>query len=220
MPIRKPFNPIDIPNIALNLAMEVLEQPILPLPPSERPSGAGVYLLYYKGAFEPYLPYRGPNPTDPPKLPIYVGKAVRAGTRKGFRFDPPQGHEIDGRLKNHINSINLADNLELSDFQCRYLSVEDSFIGLAESILVSIFDPLWNRVLDGFGNNPTGSPREGQGISKWDQFHPGRRRGTGAARITAETLAGQVANYFHDSEAVSDIRLIEIRGRIAKYGLG
>ncbi len=174
MPERKPFNPIAIPNIALNLALEVLEQTAHPLPPVHRPVGAGVYLLYYRGNFEPYLPFQEPNRA---KLPIYVGKADRKGMRKGFKFDPPQAHEISGRLRAHINSITLASNLELSDFFCRYLSVEDSFIGLAESILVSVFDPLWNRILDGFGNNPTGTPREGQAISKWDQFHPGRQRG-------------------------------------------
>lgn len=217
---KKPFNPIEIPNIALNLALEVLEQPVYPLPPVQRPVGAGVYLLYYRGSFEPYLPFQAENLTNSPKVPIYVGKADRKGMRKGFKFDPPQAYEISGRLRAHINSIDRADNLELSDFSCRYLSVEDSFIGLAESILVSIFDPLWNRILDGFGNNPTGIPREGQAISKWDLFHSGRRRGLGNGRTTLESLQNQVSEYFRSSEGLPDERLTLIRQRIEKYGLG
>jgi len=204
----------------LNLALEVLEQPVHPLPPLTRPVGAGVYLLYYRGNFEPYQTFRESNLTDSPKLPIYVGKADRKGMRKGFKFDPPQAHEISGRLRAHVNSITLAENLELSDFVCRYLSVEDSFIGLAESILVSIFDPLWNRILDGFGNNPTGSPREGQAISKWDQFHTGRQRGTGLSRVGLPALSQQVTQYFQISEGQPDERLLLIRQRIEKYGLG
>jgi hypothetical protein len=214
---RKPFNPIAIPNIALNLALEVLEQPVHPLPPVAKPVGAGVYLLYYRGNLAPYLPFRERRHS---KIPIYVGKADRKGMRKGFKFDPPQGHEISGRLMDHVRSIERADNLGLSDFSCRFLSVEDSFIGLAESILVSIFDPLWNRILDGFGNNPTGGPRSTQAVSKWDQFHPGRRRGSGEGRIDLTELFEQVSGYFHESEGLPDERLLQIRDRIEKYGLG
>jgi hypothetical protein len=140
--------------------------------------------------------------------------------RKGFTFDPPQAHEISGRLNQHIKSINGADNLELSDFACRYLAVEDSFIGLAESILVSIFDPLWNRILDGFGNNPTGGPRSTQAISKWDLFHIGRRRGSGNGKFDLPVLTELVTAYFEQSEGLPDERLLLIRQRIEKYGLG
>jgi hypothetical protein len=212
----KPFNPIAIPNIALNLALEVLEQPLHPLPPVDKPVGAGVYLLYYRGYFEPYLPFQEPKNE---KIPIYVGKADRKGMRKGFKFDPPQAHEMSSRLGHHIKSIEKSENLEVRDFYCRYLSVEDSFIGLAESILVSIFDPLWNRILDGFGNNPTGSPRSTQAMSKWDQFHPGRQRGFGDSKIEMAVLTQRVTDYFLICDGLPDERLIQIRQRIEKYGL-
>lgn len=212
----KPFNPIAIPNIALNLALEVLEQPLHPLPPEDKPVGAGVYLLYYRGDFQPYLPFQE---TRNEKVPIYVGKADRKGMRKGFKFDPPQAFEMSNRLGIHIKSIAKSVNLEVRDFYCRYLSVEDSFIGLAESILVSIFDPLWNRILDGFGNNPTGIPRSPQGISKWDQFHPGRRRGLGASKIDISEITQRVADYFTVSDGLPNERLTQLRQRIEKYGL-
>jgi hypothetical protein len=172
--------------------------------------------LYYRGSFHPYLPFGEPRHE---RLPIYVGKAVRGGSRKGFRFDPPQKHEISDRLKNHEQSITSCKNLEVSDFHCRYLCVEDSFIGLAESILISVFDPLWNRVLDGFGNNPTGKRRAGQNLSKWDKFHPGRVRGGGASKYSTEQLVEHIAEYFSADDGQSDERLANLRHRIEKYGL-
>lgn len=87
-------------------------------------------------------------------------------------------------------------------------------------MLVSIFDPLWNRILDGFGNNPTGTPRSGQAISKWDQFHSGRRRGSGDGRVDLAVLSQHVSDYFQNSEGLPDERLLLIRQRIEKYGLG
>ncbi len=216
MPETSPFNPIAIPNIALNLALEVLEQPLHPLPPEERPVGAGVYLIYYRGDFESYLPFQEVRYE---KLPIYVGKADRKGMRKGFKFDPPQRFEIAGRLRNHVASIEKSENLKLPDFFCRYLCVEDSFIGLAESILVSIFDPLWNRILDGFRNNPTGGPRSAQAMSKWDKFHPGRARGSGEIKLDITELSERVDSYFKEYQGMPDERLMQLRKRIEKYGL-
>jgi hypothetical protein len=34
--------------------------------------------------------------------------------------------------------------------------------------------PLWNVVVDGFGNHDPGSGRYNQQISAWDTIHPGR----------------------------------------------
>lgn len=103
---------------------------------------------------------------------------------------------------------------------CRQLAIKDAFIGLAESVLVSIFDPLWNRLLDGFGNNPTGGPRAAQAISNWDIFYSGRRRGEGAGRTTLEELGTRVAKHLSDESGQIDERLSLIRDRIKKYGLG
>lgn len=216
----KPFNPIEIPNIALSLALEVLDQPSHPLPPAETARGAGVYLLYYLGSFAPYEPYRLANSKDSPKIPIYIGKADRQGRRKGFTFDGVQGTELNARLRSHASSIDRVENLESEDFRCRYLSIEDAFIGLAESVLVSVFSPLWNRVLDGFGNNPTGGPRSLQAQSRWDLFHPGRRRGAGEELQTLESLNQAVADHFQTGSFEIESKLKAIRERIVRYGLG
>jgi hypothetical protein len=37
-----------------------------------------------------------------------------------------------------------------------------------------MFSPLWNWVLDGYGNHDPGSGRYNQQISPWDILHPGR----------------------------------------------
>ena len=60
------------------------------------------------------------------------------------------------------------------DFKCRYLVVDDIWIPLGESLLISMFSPLWNRILEGFGNHDPGQGRYNQQRSLWDVVHPGR----------------------------------------------
>ena len=92
--------------------------------------------------------------------PIYVGKAVPDGARKGG-----QGDDVDPRtalfkrLTDHAKSVEAATNLNLADFHCRFLSVDDIWIPLTESLLIERFKPVWNRVLDGFGNHDPGKGR-------------------------------------------------------------
>jgi hypothetical protein len=62
----------------------------------------------------------------------------------------------------------------LEDFQCRFLVVDDIWIPLAESMLIEIFRPAWNMVIDGFGIHAPGKGRYGQQRSVWDSLHPGR----------------------------------------------
>jgi hypothetical protein len=77
-------------------------------------------------------------------------------------------------LREHAASIQQATNLSLSDFTCRYLVVDDIWIPLAESLLISMFIPLWNDYLDGFGNHDPGTAHYDQQRSAWDEIHPGR----------------------------------------------
>ena len=108
-------------------------------------------------------------------MPIYVGKAVPPGARKGgFGLDKPPGKVLFRRLSEHADSITKASNLDLSDFRCRYLVVDDIWIPLGESLLIEMFNPLWNKVIDGFGNHDPGRGRYNQQRSAWDVLHPGR----------------------------------------------
>ena len=78
------------------------------------------------------------------------------------------------RLNEHAKSIEQASNLNVCDFYCRYLVVDDIWIPLDESLLIEKLSPLWNQVLDGFGNHDPGKGRYNQERSAWDVLHPGR----------------------------------------------
>ena len=114
---------------------------------------------------------------------VQVGSSVRStlerqippGARKGgFGLGVAPGFALFQRLREHSNSIEQARNLQLADFRCRYLISDDIWIPLGESLTIERFQPIWNVVLDGFGNHPPGGGRQRQERSKWDAVHPGR----------------------------------------------
>ena len=51
---------------------------------------------------------------------------------------------------------------------------ESSMITIVEAALIRKYRPLWNAVIDGFGNHDPGSGRYDQAKSEWDVLHPGR----------------------------------------------
>jgi hypothetical protein len=174
MPKPVPFNPLDKTNLGESVAEALLGTPICLLPP-EPFIGAGIYAIYYTGSFEPYKPIALANADGVFSRPIYVGKAVPQGARKGgFGLDANPGTVLHQRLIEHTKSVDQANNLSVKDFHCRYLCVDDIWIPLAESMLIEMFSPLWNKLLDGFGNHPQGSGRPEQRKSLWDTLHPGR----------------------------------------------
>ena len=137
--------------------------------------GAGIYALYYTGKFPLYEKIAKMNRGGVFAQPIYVGKAVPAGARKGgFGLGEEPGQALYKRLCDHAKSVIEAENLNASDFFCRFLAVDDIWIPLAESLLIKRFEPLWNRVMDGFGNHDPGKGRYEQKMSQWDSIHPGR----------------------------------------------
>jgi hypothetical protein len=178
MEIPEPFNPLHKKRLGLSVAEAMLAKPVEPLPPEKPFEGAGIYALYYTGDFSAYKPIADKNKNNQFGCPIYVGKAVPAGARKGgFGLDASPGSVLYQRLRNHAKSIKRVQNLKLEDFRCRYLTVDDIWIPLGESLLIEMFAPLWNRTLDGFGINDPGSGRYNQKVSSWDILHPGRTWG-------------------------------------------
>lgn len=174
IPVLAPFNPLDKRHLAENVTDAMLARPVEPLPPAPF-VGAGIYAIYYTGNFPLYRPIARKNANKAFGQPIYVGKAVPAGARKGgFGLGADPGLALYNRLREHADSVNEAKNLELCDFSCRFLAVDDIWIPLAESLLIERFSPLWNRVLDGFGNHDPGKGRYNQQKSPWDTLHPGR----------------------------------------------
>jgi hypothetical protein len=176
MRIEAPFNPLDKKNLGISVADALLARPRGPLPPVDRFIAAGVYAVYYQGTFAPYKLVAALNRADNGNdVPIYVGKAVPAGARKGgFGLDVNPGAVLFNRLQEHADSIQAAPNLKLQDFYCRYLAVEDIWIPLGENLLIEMFAPIWNRVIEGFGNHDPGSGRHAGKMSPWDVIHPGR----------------------------------------------
>ena len=167
------FNPLDKTHLAESVKDHLLKRPVVPLPP-KRFSGAGIYALYYTGQFPAYRRIAAVVPSDEGAIPIYVGKAVPQGARKGgYELDADPGDVLHKRISEHATSIEAARNLILAEFFCRYLLVDDIWIPLGESLLIETFKPVWND-LGGFGHHDQGKARRGQMKSPWDTLHPGR----------------------------------------------
>lgn len=170
-----PFNPLDKQNLARTVAKAMLEKPCAGLPRGQPFTGAGIYAIYYMGTFAAYEKIAALNRGGRFGAPIYVGKAVSKGARRGgFDLAEAAGSVLYNKLREHAESIQQAENLNLDDCACRYLVTDDIWIPLGEQLLIQTFSPLWNRVLDGFGNHDPGAGRTRQQRSPWDVIHPGR----------------------------------------------
>lgn len=168
------YNPLDKENLGSSVASALLMQPLHPLAELPRFHGAGVYAIYYHGKFAAYADIRSVK--GGPEVPIYVGKAVPAGARKGdVGLNDVPGEVLYKRLKEHAESIRAAANLRIEDFSCRYLVVDDIWIPLGEALVIARFSPLWNNLIDGFGNHDPGKGRYAGLRPRWDTLHPGRK---------------------------------------------
>ena len=131
--------------------------------------------MYYTGDVSYYKPVADANKRGKWKQPIYVGKAIPAGGRKGGQgLDALAGAVLHKRLEEHADTVKAATSLQITDFKCQYLVVDDIFISLTESMLIETYRPVWNLILDGFGNHDPGGGRYNQQCSFWDTVHPGR----------------------------------------------
>lgn len=174
----------------------MLEQVAIPMADLKPFIGAGIYAIYYSGDFPAYGVIARQNNGGRFQRPIYVGKAIPEGARKGGGTGEV-GKDLYERLRQHANTVKAAENLRIEDFHCRYLSVEDIWIPLGESILIARFSPLWNMLVDGFGNHNPGKGRFDGMRSRWDVLHPGR---PWAPKFqprpeTAEQLSKEVEEY-------------------------
>lgn len=169
-----PFNPLDKRHLGESVGQAMLRQPVVPMSELKSFNGAGIYAIYYSGEFHGYEAISKRNVDGRFNAPIYVGKAVPKGARKGGDLEASPGKVLFSRLSQHSRSIGEASNLNIADFHCRYLIVDDIWIPLGESLLIAKFDPLWNKLIDGFGNHDPGKGRHAGLRPRWDVLHPGR----------------------------------------------
>jgi len=113
----KPYNPLDLKNIGIQLAVRLLHSKEKPLPPKEF-KGAGVYAIFYIGRNPLYAKLGQINRQYGCSWPIYVGKAVPAGARKGILAEDQadDSRALFDRLCEHAKSIESTETLTLSDF--------------------------------------------------------------------------------------------------------
>lgn len=191
------YNPLDKINLGKSVAEALLDRQLDSLGGLQPFQGAGIYVIYYMGLEPPYhaMGNRNRNRAD---WPIYIGKAIPSGSRRGAAVSSEiTGRVLFNRLRDHADSIIAARNLEIDDFKCRYLIVDDIWIPLGESLLIAKFKPVWNHVLDGFGNHDPGAGRYNGLRPLWDVLHPGRIWADRCQqrRETPEDLAQRVSDF-------------------------
>lgn len=196
-----PYDPLDLKTLAESMVRVVLEQPVHQLGSLEPFEGSGIYVIYYTGDFKPYRPIAEKNRSGKWERPIYVGEATRKGGRKGgVLAEGPPGRAIFERLGNHADSIRSVNTLTIEDFWCRYLVLKDFFIPLCESLLIDRYKPIWNKLVDGFGNKDVGvSRRATQQRSMWDVLHPGRAIAAGGVNKrypNADSIVKEINRFF------------------------
>ena len=170
------YDPLTYDNLMAGLALHFqqrVQQPLAETADAEV-QGPGVYALFYSGGFRAYGAIAGGE------APIYVGKAMPPGSRKGSGADA-RSPALRRRLREHAKSIDATVNLRVAEFTCKHLAVVPVWITLAERFLIEHYKPVWNLCLDGFGDHDPGRGRRNSQRSWWDTLHPGRNW---AARLT------------------------------------
>lgn len=193
-----PYNPLDKVNLGQSVTQALFETEIHPLNDTERVKGAGIYAIYYTGDFPAYGRVSDKNRDGKFDQPIYVGKAIPKGGRKGG-LGPviTSSTALRSRLRKHATSVEQVSNLDIRHFHYRWLVVDDIWIPLGENMLIEQFKPIWNVVIDGFGNNDPGSRRSAQYKSSWDVLHPGRAFAAKLADsgLKPEVIVARIENY-------------------------
>jgi hypothetical protein len=195
-----PFNPLDMDHLGESIANAMLLSD--PTPLSDVPSfeGAGLYAIYYSGGFPAYQLLVN-NTVEDFDIPIYVGKAIPEGARKGKKTAEGKAvRALAKRLRDHAKSVDDAENLDIADFACRWLVVEPFWIPLGERVLIRRFGgPVWNQIVEGFGNHDPGAGRRAGLRTRWDTLHPGRLFAPyfPARSESAEDIATDVVEYLN-----------------------
>lgn len=173
-PIKLPssfFDPADPRLFGIFAAVALIGQDRLPLSSvgDAKFYGSGIYAIYYKGTLPLYAIIADTE------TPIYVGKADPSSG--AARSPQEQGIQLANRLDEHRKNIEKAENLDIADFDFRHLVVASGWQAAAESALIALFRPIWNKetqILLGFGKHGDSGETRRNKRSPWDVLHPGR----------------------------------------------
>ena len=189
------YDPLTYDNLMAGTVLEFERRPLMRLAEDVPAPGPGIYCLIYTGGFDAYHEIAASG------HPIYVGKAVPPGSRRGDTVDV-NFPALRNRLREHARSIDQATNLDKADFQYRYLAIEPVWITLAERFAIDHYKPAWNRCLDGFGDHNPGSGRYNGERSWWDTLHPGRGWADNLRRVkTLEEAIERVQTFFASEQS-------------------
>lgn len=208
-----PFNPLDKKNLGASVAEAMLARPVFPLGDVPVFTGAGIYAIYYTGAHPAYKQIAKQNRDGKFLAPIYVGKGIPEGGRKGASLATVSATKsLCNRIREHAQTVRevSGSGLKIEDFHVRFLVVDDIWIPLGESLLIAKFSPVWNSLVDGFGNHDPGAGRYNGMRPRWDVLHPGRSwalKCKGRPE-TAEDVARDIEVYLRTAVFPQDTRLI------------
>lgn len=172
-PIAEPsviFDPSNPSLVGRFIAVGLIAQPRISLSNVPKTYGSGVYAIYYKGDFAPYCPVADTE------TPIYVGTTTPAIPNARTPYE--QVPKLTSRLGRHAGNIAKATStLALHDFEFRSLVVQSGWEKQAESYLIHLFRPVWNKevqIISGFGKHGDSADTRTHGRSPWDTLHPAR----------------------------------------------
>ena len=187
------YDPLTYDNLMAGLAAHFEQLPQRPLATiaDANVEGPGVYALFYAGRLPVYAALASSE------MPIYVGKAVPPGSRKGTGADAGNP-ALRRRLREHSRSIESAANLDVAEFVCKHMAVVPVWITLAERFLIQHYKPVWNLCLDGFGDHDPGRGRRNSQRSWWDTLHPGRSWAKDLIGRDAEEAEVKVMEFLRD----------------------
>ena len=134
-----------------------------------------------------------------------------------------QGPKLNDRLNQHrANIVKAASTLDIDHFEYRSLVVSSGWEGAAETYLIHLFQPLWNKetkILYGLGKHGDAPETRGNKRSPWDTVHPSRAWAGRSAQDakSVEQIEAMVASHmiahpvFQDMDAVLESFLAELR---------
>lgn len=92
--------------------------------------------------------------------------------------------------------------MRIEDFDYRALVVQSGWEGPAETYLIRMFRPLWNKevkILQGFGKHGDSVTTRANKRSPWDTLHEGRNWAGGEGQTdkrTRDEILEQIQSYF------------------------